>query len=172
MAVKSDTYKIPLSVVSPGDLGNLVSQAETITSFLEQSEMRKPGQPTKLPRTGKFLDEMLEINDLNILLKSDRQELHQAIKYWEAEAPSVHMSFTTDPSNLVMSKLVTWFRKEIHPYMLIRIGLQPNIGAGFALRTNNKYFDFSLREVFNQRRELLTGAILEAGSPTGGKSDG
>ena len=54
---------------------------------------------------------------------------------------------------------MTWLRREIHPLVLMTVGLQPNIGAGCIVRTTNKYFDFSLRQDFANKRDLLQAAL-------------
>jgi hypothetical protein len=35
------------------------------------------------------------------------------------------------------------------------VGVQPTIAAGCIMRTTNKYFDFSLRQDFEGKRDLL-----------------
>jgi hypothetical protein len=54
-----------------------------------------------------------------------------------------------------MAKLTAWLRTNIHPTLLITVGLQPGIGAGCVVRTANKYFDLSLGKSFVKKRELL-----------------
>ena len=71
----------------------------------------------------------------------------------------MHISFAADPSASFTEKIVAWFRENIHPNILVQIGLQPNIAAGCVVRTANKIFDFSLRENFNQSQQSLIDAI-------------
>ena len=68
----------------------------------------------------------------------------------------MHISFSADPSPLFTQKLITWLRAELHPLVLIQIGIQPNMGAGCVVRTTNKYFDFSLRSRFKEKGAVLT----------------
>lgn len=65
------------------------------------------------------------------------------------------MSFSADPSPLFTQRLISWLRQNIHPDLLLQVGLQPTIGAGTVVRTTNKYFDLSLREFFNQKKAVL-----------------
>jgi len=69
------------------------------------------------------------------------------------------MSLSADPSTRFLEKLVTWLRREIHPQVLLTIGLQPTLGAGCVLRTPNRQFDFSLRQDFAKKRDLLIGKL-------------
>ncbi|HYH36035.1 MAG TPA: hypothetical protein VD706_00875, partial [Candidatus Saccharimonadales bacterium] len=77
-------------------------------------------------------------------------------------SPVLHISFSADPSPTFTEKLMTWLREEIHPLVLLSVGLQPTIGAGCIVRTTNKQFDLSLREDFLKKRELLLSQLRSA----------
>lgn len=165
MAVREVAFKLPHSVVSPMDFSRIRREAQAVIDFLEQTEIRQAGEPTQLPKVGKLLDELLESNDLNVLHKKDRAELQAILEYLKANAPTVHISFSVDPSSVFMEKLVSWLRREIHPYLLVRVGLRPTIGAGCAVRTTNKYFDLSVRESFDKQKSQLLGSLKAIGTP-------
>jgi hypothetical protein len=74
----------------------------------------------------------------------------------------MHISFSADPSPVFTDKLMTWLRREIHPFVLLTVGLQPNIGAGCIVRTTNKQFDLSLRQDFKAKRDLLLEQLTKA----------
>lgn len=150
---------LPISVVSRVDLGRLVRELGDIDDFLKQAAIRTPGTSVKLPRTSKLLDDIISVNQMNVLLKQDRVLLQDFLISVRAKAPLLHMSFSADPSPLFTQKLMTWLRKEIHPLVLLQVGLQPNLGAGCILRTANKQFDFSLRSAFRGQRPLLMRKI-------------
>ncbi len=153
---------LPVSVVNRSDVGRLLRELKVLDEFLQQAAIRQPGSSMKMPRTSRFMDELLQANKLNALVEADRKALVQFIDDVYKKAPTLHMSFNADPSPLFSQQLVTWLRKEIHPYALMQSGLQPSIGAGCTLRTASKYFDFSLRENFKAKRELLVHQIQEA----------
>jgi F0F1-type ATP synthase delta subunit len=71
------------------------------------------------------------------------------------------MSFAIEPSSFMTQKIVSWFRKEVHPALMLHTGIQPTIAAGCVMRTSNKYFDFSLRQHLTASQGLLTKAIEE-----------
>jgi hypothetical protein len=48
---------------------------------------------------------------------------------------------------------------------LVRVGLQPNIGAGCVVRTTNKSFDFSLRRFFDSKHEFFMKKLHEVVAP-------
>ncbi len=157
--------QLPVSVVSRVDLGRLLREVEALDDFLRQAAIRSPGAGAKLPRTSRLLDDIVAANQLNALHKQDRDRLISFLTAVKAQAPVLHMSFSADPSPLFTSKLVTWLRKEIHPFTLLRVGLQPTIGAGCVVRTTNKQFDLSLRSRFQAQRGLLISKLVGPGQP-------
>ncbi len=102
-----------------------------------------------------MLDELLQNNKINALVEVDRKRLLNFLMTVRAKAPIIHMSFSADPSPAFTQKLITWLRENVHPLVLLQVGLQPNIGAGCIVRTTNKYFDLSLRQHFANQQELL-----------------
>jgi F0F1-type ATP synthase delta subunit len=106
------------------------------------------------------MDEVIQLNQINVLVEPERQRLAEFLLQVRKHAPVLHISFSADPSPLFTQKLVTWLRREIHPFVLLQIGLQPNIGAGCVVRTTNQYFDFSLRQNFIEKRGLLAEKLI------------
>jgi hypothetical protein len=151
---------LPLIVVTPVDVGRLVRELETIDNALLQQELQK--QEAKLPKTTRFMDELIDLNKLNLLDKAERLRLKQFLAVVKQRAPLLHVSFGADPSSIFVEKVVDWLRENIHPLTLMTIGLQPTIGAGCLIRTTNKYFDFSLSKHLGENRELLMKALRES----------
>jgi F0F1-type ATP synthase delta subunit len=159
MAADDTVLQLPLSVVSRIDVGRLQREVTALDNFVEQSALRKPGSAIPLPRTSKTLDEVAQTNKLKLLEENDRKRLWQFLEEVKTQAPTLHVSFAADPSAAFIGKLITWLRSEIHPMLLLQIGLQPSIAAGCIVRTPNHYFDFSLRKHFAGQRDLLVQKI-------------
>ena len=155
------TLTLPVSIVSKVDIGRLLREVQAIDSFLKQSAIREPGSPVKLPKTSRLFDEMIEVNKINVLHEDERNKLNSFLTDIRSHAPTLHMSFSADPSPAFTQRLVTWLRAEINPVALLQVGLQPNIGAGSVVRTTNKYFDFSLRTRFKESGTVLAGLMRE-----------
>ena len=155
---------LPVQVVSPTDLGRLIRELEKLDDLLHQAELRGEAA-TKMPETSRLLDKSLELNKVNLMVASERRVLLQFLEAIRSKAPVLHMSFSADPPQSFMEKIASWFRKEIHPLALVTVGLQPNIGAGCVLRSRNKYFDLSLRQDFEDKKNLLRDAISEKMAP-------
>ncbi len=159
---------LPVTVVSPTDIARLLREIESIDNFFRQSAIRQSGTPNALPRLSKLMDSFVTNNQLNLLQEEDRQKISQLLSELHSSAPVLHVSFSVDPPGPYIQKIVAWLRNNISPYVLVTVGLQPNIGAGCVVRTTNKLFDFSLREYFDEKRgffiDKLHTAITESDS--------
>lgn len=156
LANNNSFLALPNNVIGRVDVGRLLREAEALDNFLSQANLRQPGKPTNMPKTSKLLDEVIMVNKINVLVESERNRLLHFLMEVYGRAPLLHISFSADPSPLFLQKLITWLRAEIHPMVLVQIGLQPNIGAGCVVRSTNKYFDFSLRQRFMEKRDVLS----------------
>jgi hypothetical protein len=159
MEQDNNFFRLPTGVVSQVDVGRLLREIEALDEFLEQSAVRKPGTQVQMPRTSKLLDEMIQMNKLNVVNVAERTRLMNFLITLRAKAPIIHISFSADPAPLFTQKLITWLRENIHPLVLLKVGLQPNIGAGCVVRTTNKFFDLSLRQDFANKHDLLMAKI-------------
>ncbi len=106
------------------------------------------------------MEQTLAFNKLDILSDADRKKLAGLLTNVRERAPVLHISFTADPATAFVERLMTWLRQEIHPVVLLTIGLQPNIGAGCIIRSTNKYFDCSLRKDFMQKKDILMSKLV------------
>jgi F0F1-type ATP synthase delta subunit len=144
--------KLPESLVSRGDVVRVARELEVANGQLDQADLSKQAA-TKI-KLSQPLEELLEANRLKIEDSAQRQQLLQLLTELK-EAPSIHISFATEPSPQITTKLTAWLRTNIHPQILLNIGLQPSIAAGCIIRTQSKYFDCSMRQHLLQHRAEL-----------------
>lgn len=154
-AAKQSEITLPIQVTSRAEVSRLLREIDQVDDFLQQSAIRKPGTALQLPKTSRLLDEMAASNKLNLLVKKDRLRLISFLTAIKSKAPVLHIGLGVDPAPVFVQKLLTWLRSEIHPVLLLHIGLQPSIGAGCTVRGNSAYFDLSLRQHFRDQRSLL-----------------
>lgn len=158
MAPEAHTFALPLPVATPVDIGRVLRELEHLHELIMQAELRKETD-IKLPKTSLLLDRLLQSNKAQLLDANQRAYLLDALKQIKDTAPVLHMSFSADPAPAFVEKLMTWLRREIHPYVLLTIGLQPSLGAGCIVRSRNKQFDLSLRQDMLAKRDLLLQAM-------------
>jgi F0F1-type ATP synthase delta subunit len=144
---------LPLSVVSPVDVGRLIRELEAVDNTVLEQNLR--GQSPALPQLTRMMANTVEFNHLNLLDETDRKQLNQLLVTVREKAPVLHISFSAELTPLFTESIMAWMRREIHPVVLMTAGLQPNIGAGCIVRSTNKYFDLSLRQNFIDKRSLL-----------------
>lgn len=157
-------FVLPENLISPVDLMRIIRELSALDDVLYQSNLRTPGQPTKINRTSRILEEVAEANQLSLINAQHRAELISALKAFLDHAPKIHMSFAVEPSPKFTRSIIVWLRSNIHPLLLLEIGLQPTMAVGAVVRTTNKVFDMSLRHHFAENRHLLNEKIMAAGS--------
>lgn len=160
-SVNPKYFVITSSIIGPTDVSRLLREVQHFADFMSQSQIRKSHE-ARFPTPTHMLNELYEDNGLNLLQQEDRQKLIKALETLKKTAPVLHLSFAVDPSPQFMKRLIVWLRQEIHPYALVQVGLQPSLGAGCTLRTDNKYFDLSLRQRLRDRRDMLSQKLSTA----------
>ena len=158
---KKRQFILPVSVVTQSDVSRMIFDLETIEEFFLQVKVRRPGNAVNLPATSKMMGDVLRQNDLNLLKPEDRVKLKFILTTIRNKSPVVHMSFSVSPNQKFLEKMISWMRQNVSEIIILQIGLQPNIGAGFTLRTSNKFFDFSLRQHMNDQKGLLINELKE-----------
>lgn len=159
MAPEQRALLLPAGLSTQSDLAHVTRELEKLDEFLRASAIRQPGSHMELPKSSKLFEELVAGSKLNMLQAEDREYLLKSLTWMREHAPVIHMSFSTEASTQFVEKLTHWLRKNISPFVLLQIGLRPNIGAGCVVRTTNKHFDFSLRKHFLAKRDLLMSQI-------------
>jgi F0F1-type ATP synthase delta subunit len=133
------------------ELGKVQRELFALDEFLSASKQIAG----KLPFTSSSLQKIAKEAGLNMLQTDDRTQLINRISFVRRTAPTVQISFASDPSARALRVLVRWFRENGHPNTLITVGVQPNITGGCIVRTATKEFDFSLQQLFKENRQAL-----------------
>lgn len=148
--------------MTTSDVSRLRREIAALDDYLTQEALREPGQPhEKLPKTSRLLDQLAQVNNVNLLDAATRRYLAEFLDDVAVNAPVVHLSFASDPSSAFLQKIVQWFRENVHPSVLVRVGLQPTLAAGCAVQTTNRYFDLSLRQHLERNKGILVDLLGE-----------
>lgn len=149
----------PENLISSIDMSRTARELAALDESLYQANVREPGQSVKLARSSRILEDLAAANNISLLDTEQRGELLATMKGLIASAPRIHISFAVEPSAKFSQRMVIWLRQNIHPRLLLEIGLQPTLAVGCVVRTNNKVFDMSLRHRFKEQRHLLREKI-------------
>jgi hypothetical protein len=155
--------KVPQTIVSKLDMHRVERELEALDSYIRQNRIR--GAELRLPKITAGLDAFAQSNEVQLLDDSSRQSFMDKVHTSLSKAPVTHISFSLEPSVSMIEKITVWFRQNIHPVMMIQVGLQPTIGAGCIVRTENKVFDFSLRQHLFKNTSKLVESIHAHGEP-------
>ena len=155
-----DGLQLPSTLTSRSDVARLRRELEALGEYMHQAGLRhQAADSLKLPKTSRLLDEFVALNKLDMLHRDDHDRAAALLNDLTTSAPLLHISFSAEPSSAFMAKLVVWLRANIHPLVLVQVGLQPAIAAGCIVRTRNKQFDLSLGQNFKQQRPLLAAQL-------------
>ncbi|HUD07249.1 MAG TPA: hypothetical protein VMR34_05160 [Candidatus Saccharimonadales bacterium] len=160
MAQVNQKIILPINIITLSDVSGLIRELENIDNFFLQVKVRRAGDSITLPKSSKSMEDLLQYNKLSLLREVDREKLKLMLMTIRSKAPKIHISFSADPTRAFLEKITAWFREEINPLILLQVGLQPNIGAGFTLRTSNHFYDFSLRQYVEDKKHLLLESLI------------
>lgn len=150
---------LPVLVFGQAAVHQLQRELERLEEFMRQEGVREPGKQAALPKMSRLLEALAAENHLNLLRGEDRRALADFLAQVSTKAPRLHISFATDPSAAFTAKVVDWLRRNIDPYTLVQVGLQPTIAAGCIVRSHNKIFNFSLRHRLDEQEKLLLKSL-------------
>jgi F0F1-type ATP synthase delta subunit len=158
-----ERLKLSNLVISPADVSRLRRELVGLNDFFVDAQARQAGTAMRLPKLTRLLNELAKDNSVNLLEEADRNRLSEALGTIYEDAPTLHISFASEPSPKALEKLIIWIRGNIHPQALVQVGLQPSVAVGCFLRTPNKTFDMSLRASLKKSQpqlvKLIDGAI-------------
>lgn len=166
-----DHIKLPERLVSSVDLSRTIRELQALNESVLQAQLRTPGSPTHLSRSGITLEELAHLNGIKLTDESQREQLIKLLQAFEEHATRIHMSVAVEPSARFTRQIIVWLRTNINPAVLLEIGLQPTLAAGCLIRTPNRVFDMSLRHRFSEQRGLLLDKISLVGEAAEAKKD-
>src|ERR1700683_1968341 len=108
-------FVLPVSVITRGDLSSLMRELDAIDKFFMDLELRPSGSSITPPHTSKKMEDLLGYNKLNILKTDDRARLRLQLQGLRLSVPILHISFSVEPTQAFLEKIIVWLRKEIHP---------------------------------------------------------
>ncbi|MDB5166479.1 MAG: hypothetical protein JWM37_551 [Candidatus Saccharibacteria bacterium] len=153
---------LPNSIVTATDLARMRLELERVNETMLQNRLREPKKTAGPPRVSQRLEQLFDLAGVKLTHEGDREQILKELNHLQKTAPKIKLSFATDPSDEFLAKIIGWFRQNIHPQVLMTVGLQPSIAAGFVMRTPSKYFDCSMRKHLNDHKGMLAEALQAA----------
>jgi F0F1-type ATP synthase delta subunit len=154
--------KLPDSLIGLPDVTRLTRELNSLNDFFDGAQTRPKGTAMQPPKVSRVLNELAQTNQTSLLQADGRAQLFKRLQELYDSAPSMHISFAVEPSPRALEKILVWMRANIHPNVLLQVGLQPAIAAGCVLRSTNKVFDMSLRSNLKKQSGYLTQLVRGA----------
>jgi hypothetical protein len=167
--VEHKSFKLPAMIIGQIDIARSMRELNALNDFFTGSKHRSPGAAITPPKLSRQLDQLARLNGFNLLEETHRSQLYETLNLILGKAPKVHISFASEASPKALDILITWFRTNIHPQILLQVGLQPNVAAGCVLRTPNRVIDMSMRSHLKTQEkylvQLIAGAVRSGAGP-------
>lgn len=145
-------------MASRQDIIRVHREVQAFIDTANQSIMRHDN-PVKYPGISEHLRAIALQNQIDMRDMKQCGSLLTQLDEVKEKAPSVHISFPTEPTSEVLQRIVVWFRSEIDSHVVIQVGIQPTIAVGVIIRTPNQQFDFSLRQHLFDHQNKLKEAV-------------
>lgn len=153
-------YILPTIVAQPSDVGRLIRELGVIDEHLRQEAIRSPDKKIIVKSSVKLAD-LLSMNGIDVTDPASRADLTAWLSELKKTAPVINLSFGAEADEQFIAKLTEWFRREVDSRCLLIIGLEPSVGIGSVVRTNNRVFDLSLKSRLKSTRNLLLNEIQQ-----------
>ncbi len=156
----AEEFTLPSSVVGQADLSRLIREAENLEGELEAQRVR--GQAVQ-PKLSQVMTDLLEVNNITEIEGKTLTTVRDHLRQLKEHLPVVHFTFAAEVEPEELQKLVAWLRKEVHPFALVSVGVQPALIGGVYMRTPNHVYDFSLRALLDGKRDIISKDLEKLG---------
>lgn len=158
------TFTLPARLIGRPHISRVIRELEAVDSYMITQAIRSPDVPPVAPGISRVLREVVEVNQLSLLEQKERQRLIRQLTAAKDAGPQVHITFAIEPDILILTKIVTWLRANVHDQALVSVGVQPNIIGGCVVRTPDHVYDLSFQKHFSGKEVQLRKALVEVAS--------
>ncbi len=156
----SSTFQLPPAVYSPALVESVIYDIQYYLDWVRQNQIRKTvgakikDEPTHSAETVLVIQAWLagkpaSVESLEALLLALRG----------LKLPEVHIMLAALPNQTQREVLVTWFRTNVSPALLLSFVADRNLGGGLVVRTPNRVFDFTWKQQLIAGRTKLAGIL-------------
>lgn len=163
-AVKGQSaLRLPDGVLRRVDIARLVREAENIENSTVAAAVRTRVTKVQKRRSplSDQLAEFLEVNSLEVSTSRQRSKLVTELRKLKDTAPVVHLTFASVADIESIKKVVAWLRTQVHPQIVVDVGLQPDLIGGVYVRTTNRVHDLSIRARLSASRGVIKQQLEE-----------
>lgn len=153
--------KLPNLIVTKTDLRRVKREILALDQYFLSYFNKGANKEAQVsvPKMSVSLASFISENKLNVEDEIVRKTAIEFISFLTDDAPEMHISFASDPPASVLDRLITWIRNEIHPQLVLNIGVRPAIVGGCVIRTKAEIFDFSFAKGIEENSAELAETL-------------
>jgi F0F1-type ATP synthase delta subunit len=161
-ALAPEAFVLPPRLIGRSHISRVLREVEAVDTYMASQAIRSPQISPVVPGVSRVLRELVEVNRCDLADQKQRQRLAARLRKTKDSAPVAHVTFAIEPDVLILTELTQWLRANVHEFVLVSAGVQPNIIGGCVVRTPDKVYDFSFKKHFVGKQALLSQAIKKA----------
>lgn len=151
------SFLLPDSIYSPQQIESQLLKLEQLTDFNQRTQARQRLKLQTSPdQTAETLQaelaDLFAAADLDPTSQESIDRLQTELVQIKESTPVIHITLTAMPGPNLQQQLVSWFRLNIHPQLLVAFSYNRHLAGGMVVRTAAKIYDFSFR------KRLLAGS--------------
>lgn len=153
-------FELPAAVYSPALLESVIYDIQYYLDWIRQNQIR-------LQVGAKPKDEPNHSDETVLVIESWLAGQPPTVQSLEAlldhlkhlNLPEIHLMLAALPNRGQREALVTWFRTNTTPHLLVSFVADRNLGGGVVVRTPNHVYDYSWKQQLIAGRDKLAGII-------------
>lgn len=153
-------FELPPAVYSPSLVESVAYDIQYYLDWFRQNQIRKKvgakpkDEPTHAAETALVIEAWLGGKPATL------ESLQALLEYLRTiDLPEVHIMLAALPNRTQREALVTWFRTNVSPHLLLSFVADRNLGGGLVVRTPNRVFDFTWKAQLIAGRSKLAGIV-------------
>jgi hypothetical protein len=153
-------FELPAAVYSPQLLESVTYDIEHYLEWYRQAAVQKKVGAKPDPEPTHSAETVLVI-EAWLAGKTPTLESLEALveELRSLNLPEVHVMLAALPNRHQRETLVSWFRANISPHLLLSFVADRNLGGGLVVRTPNHVYDFTWKQQLLSGRDKLAGII-------------
>ena len=153
-AAPKAVFELPPAVYSPALVESVIYDIQFYLDWVRQNKIRKTVGAASKEEPSHSAETVLVIEAWLAGKPATLESLESLLDHLKSlELAEVHLMLAALPNRAQRENLVTWFRTNVSPHLLLSFVADRNLGGGVVVRTPNRVFDFTWKQ------QLIAGRI-------------
>ncbi len=140
-------FDLPPAVYSPALLESVIYDIQFYLDWVRQNQIRKTVGAHAKDEPGHSAETVLVIEAWLAGKPATLESLDALLEHLRhLKLPEVHLMLAALPNRPQREALVSWFRTNVTPHLLVSFVADRNLGGGLVVRTPNRVFDYTWKQ--------------------------